>query len=431
MADTGLFSRWASRVGQRFAVLRLRDLRFVFGSMLVSSLGDGIVGVALAFAVLDLTGSATDLGIVMAARTITIVAVALIGGVVADRLSRRTVMMTADLVRFAGQVAIGVLLLIGQATVLEIVISQVLVAAGSSFFEPASTGMIQATAGEHMQEANALKTLSISSTGLIGPAIGGALVATLGSSYALMADGVTYLLSALLLAQVTRSTRVAAEPDTAVPTFLADLRDGFQEVASRTWLWAMIVSMALGNLLMAAWPVLAPLICKQHYGGAPAYAALSVTSALGMLVGGSTLLRFKPRYPLRFGTLAFLPALLPGILLGLHAPIYIVAFFQLFAGAGLTIETALWWTAMQENVRPEAISRVSSYDWAGTLAVMPVGYALVGPLANAVGASTAIIACSAGALLVTMMTLLVPDIRMLQSKRATGPGGPAGEIAGA
>lgn len=167
---------WASRTGDRLAVLRLRDLRFVFCSTLVSSLGDGIVGVALAFAVLDLTHSATDLGIVMAARAITIVAVALIGGVVADRLSRRTVMMAADLVRFAGQVAIGVLLLIGRATVLEIVVSQVLLAAGNSFFEPASMGMIQATAGEHMQEANALKTIATSSTGLIGPAIGGALV---------------------------------------------------------------------------------------------------------------------------------------------------------------------------------------------------------------------------------------------------------------
>jgi hypothetical protein len=170
---------------------------------------------------------------------------------------------------------------------------------------------------------------------------------------------------------------------------------------------------------MAAWPVLAPLICKQHYDGAPAYAALSISAAVGMLVGGSTLLRFKPRHPLRFGTLAFLPALLPGILLGLHAPIYIVCFFQLLAGAGMTIETALWWTAMQENIRPEAISRVSSYDWAGTLAVMPIGYALVGPLANAIGTSTAIIACSAGALVVTLMTLLVPDIRTLESKPAS------------
>jgi MFS family permease len=411
-------------------VLRLRDLRFVFGSTLVSGLGDGMVSVALAFVVLDLTGSATDLGIVMAARTITMVVLMLFGGVVADRMSRRTVMMAADLVRFGSQLAIGVMLLAGDATVLEIVVSQVLVAAGESFFQPASSGMIQAAAGEHAQEANALRTIAISGSGIIGPAIGGVLVATVGGAYALIADGFSYLLSALLLAQVHGSARAALDRDVEAPTFLNDLRTGFHEVTSRTWLWAMIVNMAIGNLLMAAWPVLGPLICKQHYGGAPAYAALSVVSAVGMLVGGSTLLRFKPRYLLRFGTLAFLPAMLPGILLGLHAPIYIVGFFQFLSGAGLTIETALWWTAMQENIRPEAISRVSSYDWAGTLAVTPIGYALVGPLADALGASTALIACSAAALLTTMMALLVRDIRTLQAKPATGAGGPAPRIAG-
>jgi hypothetical protein len=429
MSELRRVRRWASRSRDRLAVLRLRDLRYVFCSTLVSSLGDGIVGVALAFAVLDLTHSATDLGIVMAARTITIVAVGLIGGVVADRLSRRTVMMTADLVRFAGQVAIGVLLLAGQATVLEIVISQVLVAAGNSFFEPASMGMIQATAGEHMQEANALKTISISSTGLIGPAIGGALVATLGSSYALMADGATYLLSALLLAQVSRSAHAAAERDSEAPTFLADLRGGFHEVFSRTWLWAMIANMAIGNMLMAAYPVLAPLICKDHYGGAPAYAALNIVWAIGMLAGGAALLRFKPRYLLRAGVFVCIPATLPGIALGLQAPIYLVGFLQFFSGVGMTVLNALWWTAMQEHVPKEAISRVSSFDWVGTLAVAPIGYALVGPLAGSIGASTAIIACSTAALAVTASALLVRDIRILQSKPAARPPPPGHELA--
>ena len=429
MSEVRRVRRWAARTSGRLAVLRLHDLRFVFCSTLVSSLGDGIVGVALAFAVLDLTGSATDLGIVMAARMITIVAMALIGGVVADRLSRRTVMMAADLVRFGGQVAIGVLLATGQATVLEIVISQVLVAAGNSFFEPASMGMIQAAAGEHVQEANALKTISMSSTGLLGPAIGGALVATVGSSYALMADGATYLLSALLLAQVSRSAHAAAARDTEAPTFLADLRDGYHEVSSRRWLWATIVNMALSNMLLAAWPVLAPLICKQHYGGAPAYAALNVLWAVGMLAGGAALLRFKPRFLLRVGMLAFLPAVLPGVALGLHAPIYLVGFLQFFSGVGLSIDNALWWTAMQQHVPKDAISRVSSYDWAGTLAVAPIGYALVGPLSGAVGVSAAIIACSAGALAVTASALLVRDIRMLPSRPATPPDEAMGELA--
>lgn len=414
----GAIRRWVSRTGGRLAVLHLRDLRYVFGATLASSLGDGIVGVALAFAVLDLTHSVTDLGVVMAARTITMVAGMLVGGVVADRLSRRTVMMAADLARFGGQVTIGVLLLTGNATIFEIVVSQIVVAAGNCFFEPASMGMIQAAAGENVQEANALKVICTSSTGLIGPAIGGALVATVGGSYGLIADGASYLLSALFLAGVSRTAHAAADRDAEAPTFLTDLRSGFHEVASRTWLWATIISMAIGNMLLAAFVVLAPVICREHYGGAPAYAAINIAWALGMLVGGSALLRFKPRFLLRTGIYAFLPAALPGVLLGLHAPIYLIAFAQFLTGIGMTTLNALWWTAMQEHIPAEAISRVSAYDWAGTLAIMPIGYALVGPLATAIGTSATIIACSIAAMLVTASTLLVRDVRKLENPTA-------------
>jgi predicted MFS family arabinose efflux permease len=423
MSTTGRVRSWAARARERVGILHEPDLRFVTFSTLVSSLGDGIVGVALAWAVLDLTHSATDLGIVMAARTVTIVAVALIGGVVADRMRRRTVMIAADLLRFGGQLAIGALLLSGQATLFEIVASQVLVAAGTSFFEPASLGLIQATAGEHMQEANALKTISMSGSALIGPAIGGALVATVGSSYALIADGASYLLSAVFLLQLSQAARAATDRDNEASTFLADLRGGFHEVASRTWLWATIVNMALGNMLLAAWPVLAPLICRRHYGGIVAFATLNVVFAVGMLAGGTVLLRFKPRHLLRVAMLAFLPAVLPGIALGLRAPLFLIAFLQFFAGIGLTVDNALWWTAMQQHIPKDAISRVSSYDWAGTLAVAPIGYALVGPLAVGVGISAALIGCCIAALVVGVSALLVPDIRRLQSTASPGGGG--------
>src|SRR5579875_1238091 len=152
----------AARITQRFAALRLRDLRYVFGATFVSGLGDGIVSVALAFAVLNLTHSATDLGIVMAARLIASITVTFVGGVVADRVSRRGVMIAADLVRLVSQVAIGVLLISRQATLLEIVLSQIVLGAGTSFFWPASSGLVQAVSGQYAQEANALKTIASS-----------------------------------------------------------------------------------------------------------------------------------------------------------------------------------------------------------------------------------------------------------------------------
>jgi MFS family permease len=419
---------WAARVGSRFAVLRLRDLRLVFGATLVSGLGDGIVNVALAFAVLDLTHSATDLGLVFAAKMIASVTVTLVGGVVADRVSRRGVMIVADLVRLVGQTTIGVLLLAGNATVLEIVVSQVLVGAATSFFWPASSGLVQAVSGEHAQEANALKVIASSGSGLLGPAIGGALVVGVGASWALICDGGSYLLSALLLARVSVSALVALERRSS--SFLAELRGGLHEVTSRRWLSTEIVTMCVGNILSASFPVLAPLICKQHYGGAASYAAIWVVFAAGMLVGGATLLSFKPRYPLRAGVIAYLPAMIPGVALGLHAPIYVVYLFQFIAGIGMTMSNTFLWTAMQEQIPPAAMSRVSSFEYGGSLSVMPIGFALAGPLAAAIGPGPALVACCGLAVLINPLMLLVRDVRNL-TRVAARPAATAPALDGA
>ncbi len=402
-----------ARVAKRFEVLRLRDLRYVFGATLASNLGDGIVSVALAFAVLDLTGSATDLGIVLAARTVAQVSVMLIGGVVADRLSRRSVMIAADLMRFASQATIGVLLATQSASVAELAVSQVLLGIGSAFFIPASSGLIRTVAGEHGQEANALRTISGSGAGLLGPALGGLLVVTVGPSWAMVLDGASYLISAALLGGVGK-TLATLKRDTDAPSFLADMLGGFREVTSRTWLWSLIVNMAIGNILFTAWPVLAPLICKQHYGGAPAYAALGVAWTAGMLAGGSLLLWVKPRYLLRVAMLASLPWTVPGILLGLHLPIYVIVVFQFIAAAGITVEGSLFWTAMQQAVPAEATSRVTSWDYAATMSIMPLGYVLVGPLEKAVGIGAALVACSAAVIAVTTTCFIVRDVRMLE-----------------
>ena len=415
-SSASLKQGWAARVGGRFAALRLRDLRLVFGATLASGLGDGTLSVALAFAVLELTHSATDLGIVMAAKMVAQVTVTFVGGVVADRVSRRGVMIAADLVRLACQATIGVLLLTGNATVFEIVVSQMLVGAATSFFWPASSGLVQAVSGEYAQEANALRVIASSGSGLIGPAIGGALVVGIGASWALVCDGASYLLSALLLAQVSVSALVSFERDRKPSKFLTELREGLHEVTSRRWLSTEILTMCAGNVLSASFPVLAPLICKQQYGGAATYAAIWVVFAAGMLVGGTTLLSFKPRHPLRAGVIAYLPAMLPGVALGLHAPIYIVYLLQFFSGIGMTMSNTFLWTAMQEQIPPEAMSRVSSFEYGGSLGVMPLGLALAGPLAAAIGLGPALVVCCGTAVLINPLMLLVRDVRNLERR---------------
>jgi MFS family permease len=404
---------WTARLSGRFAALRLRDLRFVFGATFVSGLGDGIVGIALAFAVLDLTHSATDLGIVLAAKLIASVTVTFVGGVVADRVSRRLVMITADLVRLLSQGAIGVLLITGHATLPEIVVSQVVLGAATSFFWPASSGLVQAVSGDYVQEANALRVMASSGSGLLGPTIGAALVVGIGAPWAMLCDGASYLLSALLLAGVSVSALVAFERDRERSSFVAEMRGGLREVTSRRWLSAEIVYMCLGNILSASFPVLAPLLCRQHYGGAAAYASLSVVFAVGMLVGGATMLGFKPRHPLRAGVLAYTPAMLPGIALGLHLPIYVVDVLQFFTGVGMTMSNTFMWTALQEHIPPEAMSRVSSFEYGGTLSMTPIGLALAGPLAVAIGPGPALIALCGAAVLLNPLVLMVGEVRNL------------------
>jgi MFS family permease len=390
-------------------VLRLRDFRLVFSAALVSLVGDGVVPVALAFAVLDLTGSATDLGIVLAARTIALVASLLVGGVVADRVGRRMVMVSADLVRLVTQGAIGVLLVGGDATVAEIAVSQVLLGAASGFFNPASSGLIPAVAGERLQQANALRGMAMAAGNIAGPAIAGVLVVTTGPGWALLIDAASYGASAVLLARVRRDDPRPA----SAKHFLADLRDGFTEVRSRTWVWSIIAVFSLVNTLAAAFPVLGALTAKRHLGGAAAWAAILAFRAVGWLIGSTTLLRLRPQRPLLVATLTGMITALPTLLLAVPAPLVLLVIVALISGIGSMVFNTLWETTLQQHIPASARSRVSSYDWFGSIALQPIGYALIGPLATGIGVSAALYLCG-GLEIVAVATLLtVRDIRTL------------------
>ena len=275
-------------------VLGQRDLRCVFGATLVSNLGDGIVVIALTWAVLDLTHSATQLGVVLAARLVAQVAVILFAGVIGDRISRRRVMMAADLVRLGGQAGIGVLLVTHHAELIELVISQGVLGAASAFFQPASSGLIPALAGEHKQEANAMQSIAGAASSIIGPALGALLVVAIGGAWGLVADSISYGLSALCLSQLGPGAGDSPAPRGARASMMSDLRDGFHEFISRSWVWTMVVTFALANALNVTWDVFAPLATRRWYDGAPAFALLSILWSGGTLLGGVVLLRFKP-----------------------------------------------------------------------------------------------------------------------------------------
>ena len=390
-------------------VLRRRDFRRVFGASLVSVLGDGILTVALTFAVLDLTGSATDLGVVLACETVALVAALLIGGVVADRAGRRTVMIGADLVRLVGQAALGVLLVTGNATIAEIAISQLVIGAASGFFNPASSGLLPLLAGEQLQQANALRGIATAAGRIAGPAIAGVLVVTAGPGWAVLIDAASYAVSALLLAGVRRD----APPEASGARFLDDLREGFAEVRSRTWVWSIVVVFAFTNAVSAAFPVLGPVVAKRDLGGAGAWAAILAFRAVGSLLAGATLLRFSPRRPLLVAVVFGMVSALPMFLLAIPAPLVVIILAGLVSGtSGMTFNT-LWETTLQRHIPPEARSRVSAYDWFGSAALGPLGFVVMGPLAGAVGLSAALLVCGGLDVVSVGGLLSVRDIRNL------------------
>jgi len=397
------------RLPADLVVLRHRDFRLVFGASLVSLLGDGVLPVALSFAVLDLTGSATDLGLVLAAETVALAAALLAGGVVADRVGRRRVMVGADLVRLASQSAIGALLVTGHATVAEIAASQALLGAATGFFNPASSGLLPLVAGEHLRQANALRGMAMASGSIAGPAIAGVLVVTTSPGIALLIDAGSYLGSALLLARV----RPLDLPRERATRFLADLREGFGEVRARTWVWSVIAVFAVTNTVSAAFPVLGALIAKRHLGGAGAWAAILAFRAAGGLAAGATLLRIGVRRPLLVAVRVAMLSALPLFLLALHAPLAAILPAALLMGISGMVFNTLWETTLQQHIPSAARSRVSAYDWFGSMAFVPLGFALIGPLTVAIGVSGALYLCGAVDLLSVALLLGVRDIRTL------------------
>ncbi len=396
------------RLPRELDVLRLRDFRLVFGASVASLIGDGVVPVALAFAVLDLTGSATDLGIVLAARVVALVSSLLIGGVVADRVGRRAVMVAADLARFGAQAAIGVLLVSGEATIAEMVVAQLLVGAASGFFNPASSGLIPLVAGEQLQQANTLMAMAMAGGNIAGPAISGGLVVATGPGAALLIDAASYAVSALLLARVN----VPAQAPQPRQRFVTELREGFAEVRKRTWVWAVIASAAFWNV-MAAFTVLGPVVARSSLGGPAAWAAILTAEGVGWLAGGVTLLRVTPRRPLIVATLASAAAVVPTVLLAVPTPLGLIVIASLLAGVSMMLFNTLFETMLQQHIPRHALSRVSSFDWFGSMALQPVGLALMGPLANAIGVSETLY-LAAGLKLLTLTALFaVKDVRTL------------------
>ncbi|MCZ7587613.1 MAG: MFS transporter [Gaiella sp.] len=366
---------------ERLGALQERDFRLLFTGTMVTTVGDRLAGIALAFAVLDIA-SATALGIVFAVRQGVQALVVVAGGVLSDRLPRNLVLVGASLIQAAAQAATAACVLAGVGGVVAIVALQAVYGLGLGLVIPAEVGLVpQTVSPDRLQQANALQGLTRNIVGVLGPAVGGAIVVAGSPGIALAIDAASFLVCAELLRRIRATPRETAD----APGFVAELREGWQEFTSRTWLWASVVLFGIGNLAFAGWIVLGPAVADERLGGAGPWAVILTAGGAGAVVGGVVAMRLRPRRPLVACTVAAMLLSLQTLSLALGAPTAVIAAAALVGGAGVAVHLTLWFTVFQQQVPERAQSRVASYDTLGSFVLMPLGMALVGPLADAVG----------------------------------------------
>ena len=391
------------------APLREREFRLLFTAQAIWLLGSWMTPVALAFAVLEQTDSPTALGIVLAAEAVPMALLVLVGGVWADRLPRARMMIVADLVSFVSQATLAALIIAGRAEIWQMAALAAVGGAADAFHTPAWSGLLPETVpGPMLQQANALRHLESNVTRVAGPLLSGAIVATASAGWAIAADAVSFLLAAAILLGV----RVAGERPQVASSFRYELADGWRAVRSRTWLLAVMLDTAFWMLVVwGPYAVLGPLVCKRDLGGAGSWALISAGYGLGTVGGGLLGLRLAPRRPLLVAiaiNAVFVPLL---ALLAVSAPTLVIAAAAVPAGAATSLYLVLWDTTLQEQVPGETLARVASFERLSVFAPMPLGMALAGPVAAAIGVSTTLWVAVGWMGVSTVLLLSMPSVR--------------------
>ena len=400
------------------SVLRERNFRYLFAARTISFFGTNLAPIAVAFAVLGLGGSATDVGLAFAAWTLAQISTLLVGGVIADRLPRRLVMIGSDTASLCVRVAMGALLVSGHARVWELIALQAVGGAAVAFYSPASTGLVPETVPERLlQQANSLMSIARYAAFPLGAAVGGTLVATVGSGYALLLDGATYGTSALLLAMMHLPRRATA----AATNIVHELREGWQAFTEHTWVWLLTLWISLYFLVTyAPFFVLGPYVAKQELGGASAWAVIVTGEAIGSLAGGLAGLRLRARRPMFTIGALFTVTALQCVMLALRAPALAIGAAAVLAGFAFSYGTVVWDTALQTLIARDKLSRVSAYNWMGAMIFLPSGYAIAGPVADMIGVSTSLWIGAGWIVVTTIAVLSVPSVRNFRSGAREG-----------
>jgi MFS family permease len=404
--------------------LRYPAFRFLVGGRTVDLIGGSVAPIALAFAVLDLTGSVNDLGLVVGARSLFNVVFLLYGGVIADRLPRHLVLVGSGVLSGCSQATVAALVLCHSATIPLLLVLSAMNGTFAAFALPSSAALLPQTVPSELRPAaNAVSRLAGNSAQIMGASFGGALVASVGAGWGLAVDAASFLLSALLFQRVRVRVPGTEAMDTATadggvaarPGLISELRVGWREFVSRTWVWAIVLAFGFINAATAgSVQVLGPAVADATFGRSWWGGILAAQTA-GMVVGGLVALRLRLRRLLMTGVACVGATVALPLGLALHLAPALLAVGAFAGGACVEQFGIAWEVSLQQEIPADRLARVYSYDGLGSFIAIPVAQITVGPLALLLGVRTALFAAAAIIALATVAMLTVRDVRILRT----------------
>ncbi|TVZ96549.1 putative MFS family arabinose efflux permease [Streptomyces sp. BK340] len=409
-----IVSRVRRKAGAEPPAVWSRDFALFFVARAVARLGDTMLPVALAAGLLEHGYGAGAVGLAMASSVAAFAGLVVLGGVVADRFSSRRLMIGADLVRLVTQSFAAGLFFTGHVVLWQICAIGVVNGAAAAVFQPGVASTVPRLAPD-VQRANGAIRIAESSAQLAGPAVAGVLVGFVSPGGLFAVHATTYATSALclLLLRLPPLPSAARAAGPGLRVFRADLVEGWREFRSRTWLWGVIAVWCV--YMIAVWGPTVPLVATevvQHHGPR-AYGLVNSALGAGTVIGGLLSLRLRPRRMLRAGALALFAFFGFPATVGAGLGVPAMAAGAAVAGAGMSFWGVMWSTSVLTQVPSDVLNRIHAYDVAGSLAMMPVGQALAGPAAAALGADHVLLVSAVMSVVVAAALLSVPAIRGL------------------
>ena len=393
------------------------NLRRLVISRFVSNLGNGLAPVAVAFGVLELpNGDGKALSLVMASTSLSLVLFSLIGGVVGDRFPRAWLVGGADILLALLVMANGIAYVTGNGSIILFTIVGFFSGVLNAIWYPAMSALTSDLAEpEILQDSNAATMLSSNIAMILGTAVAGVIVATIGPGWAIIIDGITFLIAGLLVYSMRGATHVVEREEST--SALHDIKTGWREFSSRRWVFIVVISFSfVVSMERAVYSVLGPLVADEKLGGPKPWSVILATWAIGSVVGVLFAAKVRPRYPIRVAIIAQFPLFLWFFSLGNTTNVYMIAIFSFLVGIAFDFFYVLWVTTLQQHIPKGSLSKVMSYDVLGSLALAPIGIAVAGPIAEHYGTSPVLNVISFAFIFCMAAPLLSREVRMTESR---------------